>query len=135
MDTSEQTKPTVLLIEDNDDGREMMAMMLNCYGYAVHHAADGLQGLQAAANEHPDIALVDIGLPGIDGYEVARRMRANPDTHHIKLIALTGYGLAEDQRRVLDAGFDLHLVKPVDVEHLLQAIGDCTARAPAYMKE
>jgi signal transduction histidine kinase len=135
MEHSELAKPTVLLIEDNDDGREMMAMMLNCYGYAVHHAADGLQGLQAAASEHPDIALVDIGLPGIDGYEVARRMRANPDTHHIKLIALTGYGLAEDQRRVLDAGFDLHLVKPVDVEHLLKAIGNCTAKAPAYVKQ
>jgi signal transduction histidine kinase len=135
MDHSEQAKPSVLLIEDNDDGREMMAMMLNCYGYEVHHAADGLQGLQTAANAHPDIALVDIGLPGIDGYEVARRMRANPDTHHIKLIALTGYGLAEDQRRVLDAGFDLHLVKPVDVEHLLQAIGNCTAGVPAYVKQ
>ncbi len=135
MEHSEQAKPTVLLIEDNEDGREMMAMMLNCYGYQVHHAADGLQGLQAAASEHPDIALVDIGLPGIDGYGVGRRMRANPDTHHIKLIALTGYGLAEDQRRVLDAGFDLHLVKPVDVEHLLQAIGNCTAGAPAYVKQ
>jgi signal transduction histidine kinase len=127
---AERSKPTVLLIEDNDDGREMMAMMLGCYGYAVQHAADGLQGLQTAASQRPDVALVDIGLPGIDGYEVARRMRANPDTHHIRLIALTGYGLAEDQRRVLDAGFDLHLVKPVDVEHLLQAIGSAM-KAPA----
>lgn len=135
METSHTGKPSVLLIEDNDDGREMMAMMLNCYGYEVHHAADGLQGLQTAASQRPDIALVDIGLPGIDGYEVARRMRANPDTHHIKLIALTGYGLAEDQRRVLDAGFDLHLVKPVDIEHLLQAIGSCTASTPTYVKQ
>lgn len=131
METSEQPKPAVLLVEDNDDGREMMAMMLSCYGFPVQHAADGFQGLAAAAATRPDIALVDIGLPGIDGYEVARRMRANPDTHHIKLIALTGYGLADDQRRVLDAGFDMHLVKPVDVDQLLRAINDCLARAPA----
>jgi signal transduction histidine kinase len=131
MDTSEQAKPAVLLVEDNDDGREMMAMMLSCYGYPVQHAADGFQGLATAAASKPDIALVDIGLPGIDGYEVARRMRANPDTQHMKLIALTGYGLADDQRRVMDAGFDMHLVKPVDIDQLLRAISDCLARAPA----
>ncbi len=73
----------------------------------------------------PDVALVDIGLPGIDGYEVARRLRKADGTRHIKLIALTGYGLAEDQRRVLEAGFDMHLVKPVDINHLLQAITRC----------
>ena len=118
-------KPSVLLIEDNDDGREMMAMMLSCYGYEVRHAADGLQGVELAASYQPGLALVDIGLPGIDGYEVARRLRANPVTSGIKLIALTGYGLAEDLRRVLDAGFDLHLVKPVDIDHLMQVIGNC----------
>jgi len=68
--------------------------------------------------------LVDIGLPGIDGYEVARRLRANPDTQAMRLIALTGYGLAEDQRRVLEAGFDMHLVKPVDIAQLLGALGE-----------
>lgn len=134
MDTQEETKPAVLLVEDNDDGREMMAMMLSCYGYPVQHAADGFQGLATAAASRPDIALVDIGLPGIDGYEVARRMRANPETHHIKLIALTGYGLADDQRRVMDAGFDMHLVKPVDVDQLLRAISECLGRAPAALR-
>jgi signal transduction histidine kinase len=114
---------TVLLIEDNDDGREMMATMLDAYGYAVQQAADGLQGLRMALAQVPDVALVDIGLPGIDGYEVARRLRADESTRHLKLIALTGYGLEEDQRRVLDAGFDLHLVKPVDLDRLLNAIG------------
>ncbi|MFL6709623.1 MAG: response regulator, partial [Massilia sp.] len=114
---------TVLLIEDNDDGREMMATMLDAYGYAVQQAADGLQGLQMAQASLPDVALVDIGLPGIDGYEVARRLRAGDSTRHLKLIALTGYGLEDDQRRVLEAGFDLHLVKPVDLNRLLEAIG------------
>ncbi|MET3133062.1 signal transduction histidine kinase [Oxalobacteraceae bacterium GrIS 1.11] len=117
---------SVLLIEDNDDGREVMAMMLACHGFEVKHAADGLQGLQMAVDCPPDLALVDIGLPGIDGYEVARRLRANPRTRALKLIALTGYGLAEDKRRVLDAGFDLHLVKPVDIDQLLLAIQSCT---------
>lgn len=119
-------KPRVLLIEDNDDGREMMATMLSACGYPIEQAADGLQGVQMAFAHRPDVALVDIGLPGIDGYEVARRLRKHDDTRHIKLIALTGYGLAEDQRRVLDAGFDMHLVKPVDINHLLEAITQCS---------
>ncbi|WP_343729318.1 response regulator [Duganella sp.] len=122
---SEHGKPRVLLIEDNDDGREMMTMMLGGYGYDVQAAADGLLGLNAAASYQPDLALVDIGLPGIDGYEVARRLRANPATREIKLIALTGYGLAEDLQRVMDAGFDRHLVKPVDIDQLMEVIDTC----------
>jgi signal transduction histidine kinase len=118
-------KPSLLLIEDNQDGREMMTMMLECYGYQVRAAEDGLRGLDAVREFRPDLALVDIGLPGIDGYEVARRLRADPDTHHIKLIALTGYGLAEDLQRVMEAGFDRHLVKPVSIEQLMQAITTC----------
>jgi signal transduction histidine kinase len=112
-------KPTVLLIEDNDDGREMMATMLASYGYPVLQAGDGLEGVRIATAQVPDVALVDIGLPGIDGYEVARRLRAEAGTRDIRLIALTGYGLAEDQRRVLEAGFDLHLVKPVELAALM----------------
>jgi signal transduction histidine kinase len=126
-----ERKPRVLLIEDNEDGREMMATMLATYGFPTRQAADGIEGVQMAADEAPDVALVDIGLPGMDGYEVARRLRASEPTQHIKLIALTGYGLAEDQRRVLEAGFDLHLVKPVDMDQLLAAIGD---RVPEAMK-
>ncbi|MFC0132744.1 hybrid sensor histidine kinase/response regulator [Massilia eurypsychrophila] len=122
----DSSKPTVLLIEDNEDGREMMATMLGVYGYSVQQAADGLQGVQMAHAGRPDVALVDIGLPGIDGYEVARRLRQDATTRGIKLIALTGYGLAEDQRRVLDAGFDMHLVKPVDINNLLDAICNAT---------
>jgi signal transduction histidine kinase len=121
-------KPNLLIIEDNDDGREMMAAMLGTYGYPVEQAADGIEGVQKAAARLPDVALVDIGLPGIDGYEVARRLRKNPDTSGIRLIALTGYGLEEDQRRVLEAGFDLHLVKPVDIRQLLEALGERAAQ-------
>jgi signal transduction histidine kinase len=118
----------VLLIEDNADGREMMAAMLDAHHYHVRQAGDGLEGVNLATAAPPDVALVDIGLPGIDGYEVARRLREHPATRHIRLIALTGYGLAEDHRRVLEAGFDLHLVKPVDMRMLLDALGK---QAPA----
>jgi signal transduction histidine kinase len=121
-------KPKVLLIEDNDDGREMMATMLASFGYPVLQAGDGLEGVRIACAEAPDIALVDIGLPGIDGYEVARRLRQDPAARAIRLIALTGYGLEEDQRRVLEAGFDLHLVKPVELNALLDQLADPTLR-------
>jgi len=122
-------KPTILLIEDNDDGREMMATMLESFGYPVVQARDGLEGVRMAAAQRPDVALVDIGLPGIDGYEVARRLRQAPDTREIRLIALTGYGLAEDQKRVLEAGFDLHLVKPVELAALLDQLGEPVGQA------
>jgi signal transduction histidine kinase len=124
-------KPTVLLIEDNDDGREMMATMLGSFGYPVLQAGDGLEGVRVACDQQPDVALVDIGLPGIDGYEVARRLRQEMATRGIRLIALTGYGLAEDQRRVLEAGFDMHLVKPVELSALLDQLADAAARADA----
>ena len=116
------TRQNVLLIEDNDDGREMMAMMLEAHQYHVAKAIDGYDGLRQAASACPDIALVDIGLPGIDGYEVARRMRADPGTKSVRLIALTGYGQQDDRARAIDAGFDAHLVKPVDIHRLLEVL-------------
>ena len=127
----EAGKPSVLLIEDNEDGREMMATMLAAFGYPVFQAADGLQGVSQAHACRPDAALVDIGLPGIDGYEVARRLRADAATRAIRLIAVTGYGLPDDQRRVMEAGFDQHLVKPVQIERLLEALAPVVAPAPA----
>lgn len=122
----------ILLIEDNEDGREMMATMLAGYGHEVLEAADGIEGLRIAATGKPDIALVDIGLPSIDGYEVARRLRANPVTMDIRLIALTGYGLAEDQQRALEAGFDLHLVKPINFELLMIAVNNCLTKTEKF---
>jgi len=116
------TRQRVLLIEDNEDGREMMAMMLEAQQYSVDTAIDGYDGLKRAAEVLPDIALVDIGLPGIDGYEVARRMRLDPATRGVKLIALTGYGQDSDRRRAIDAGFDAHLVKPVDLNRLMEVL-------------
>lgn len=116
------SRQSVLLIEDNPDGREMMAMMLEAQQYTVATAVDGYDGLRQAAAVLPDVALVDIGLPGIDGYEVARRMRSDPATSGVRLIALTGYGQESDRARALDAGFDAHLVKPVDMGRLLEVL-------------
>ncbi|MDB5760529.1 MAG: hybrid sensor histidine kinase/response regulator [Burkholderia sp.] len=114
-----------LIVEDNEDGREMMVMLLDSFGTRVLQAADGPAGLAAARAHRPDIALVDIGLPGMDGYEVARQLRADPATRGMRLVALTGYGLPEDQQRALQAGFDLHLVKPVPPDRLRLAIASC----------
>jgi len=103
----------ILIVEDNADAREAMRMLLELDGHVVMAAAEGVEALELARSKDPDIALVDIGLPGIDGYEVARRIRANGDRRPI-LIALTGYGQPEDKRRASEAGFDSLLVKPVD---------------------
>ncbi|MGF6274596.1 signal transduction histidine kinase [Massilia sp. UYP11] len=124
-------KPSILLIEDNEDGREMMATMLAAHGYPVYQAGDGVQGVNQAHACQPHAALVDIGLPGIDGYEVARRLRADPATCAIRLIAVTGYGLPDDQRRVMEAGFDQHLVKPVQIDRLLEALAPAPAGTAA----
>lgn len=112
----------VLIIDDNPDGLEMMSLLLTAHGFAVLQAQDGLSGVELALSDVPDVALVDIGLPGIDGYEVARRLRADPATRPMRLVALTGYGLQDDVRRALAAGFDRHMVKPVDIRLLLEEL-------------
>ena len=93
-------------------------------------AADGPQGVARALELRPDVALVDIGLPGMDGYQVARQVRASPAGKAIFLVALTGYGGAQQKRLALEAGFDLHLVKPVDADELARVLNDRAARAP-----
>jgi CheY-like chemotaxis protein/anti-sigma regulatory factor (Ser/Thr protein kinase) len=116
---------TVLVIEDNEDARHMLAAHLTASGYRVLEAADGQQGLALALAERPALAIVDIGLPGIDGYQIAERLRAAPHTRGIRLIALTGYGQEADRERARAAGFDHHLVKPLRIEQLQ----DCLASA------
>ena len=112
----------ILLIEDNDDAREMLQFMLEREGHVVLTAADGQNGIALAASTAPDIALVDIGLPGLDGYEVARRIRAAAGAARLTLVALTGYGAGDDRARAEEAGFDVYLVKPVDPERLALVI-------------
>jgi CheY-like chemotaxis protein len=112
----------ILIVEDNRDARDMLHYVLARAGHEVHEAEDGVEGLAEALRLQPDVALVDVGLPRLDGYEVARRVRATPQRRDMLLIALTGYGLAGDRDRALKAGFDLHLVKPVDPEKLLDVL-------------
>jgi CheY-like chemotaxis protein len=102
----------IVLIEDNDDAREMLAFSLRLHGHVTHEARSGGEGLEVAGRVAPDVVLVDIGLPDIDGYEVGRLLRAllGPRAN---LVAVTGYGQPEDRRRTEEAGFDVHLVKPV----------------------
>jgi CheY-like chemotaxis protein len=111
-----------LVVEDNDDARDMLRTLLELDGHTVYVAANGIAGLAAALEHRPDVALVDIGLPEMDGYEVARKLRASESLKAIKLIALTGYGQSNDARRAYEAGFDLHVVKPVDPERLAEAV-------------
>jgi signal transduction histidine kinase/ActR/RegA family two-component response regulator len=111
----------VLVVEDNQDAREMLRMMLEIEGHRVHEAEDGPSGVEAARAVRPDVALIDIGLPGFDGYEVARRVRGEQG-NSMRLIAVSGYGQAEDRQWSRDAGFDAHLVKPVAAEQLRKSL-------------
>ncbi len=108
----------ILLVEDNADAAELMAMLLEGEGHQVAVAHSGPVALRLAAETHPEVVLLDIGLPGMDGCEVGRRLRAEDGTRGATLIALTGYGQDEDRERTRAAGFDEHLVKPVDMNAL-----------------
>ena len=114
--------PRVLCVDDNVDACTMLGLVLRMQGYEVQMAHTGLGALASAMTWRPDVVLLDIGLPGIDGYEVARRLRAEPATRTARLVALTGHGNAEDLQLGREAGFDAHLLKPADpseVETLL----------------
>jgi len=114
----------VLVIEDIEDARLSLADLLEGWGCKVSVAADGPQGLRVALADPPDIALIDIGLPGMDGYEIARRLRDSVFGEKIRLIAVTGYGQPEDRRAALEAGFDSHIVKPLDPVALRRLLAD-----------
>ncbi|WP_334188418.1 ATP-binding protein [Noviherbaspirillum sp.] len=108
----------VLLIEDNADARETLKHLLHAYGYDVEVAATGEEGLQRLLAHPPDVAIIDIGLPGLDGFEVARRTRAALGVGGLKLVALSGYSGPDTEKKAKNAGFDLHLVKPVQPAEL-----------------
>jgi two-component system, chemotaxis family, CheB/CheR fusion protein len=108
----------VLIVEDNDDSREMLNILLAQDGHEVHVAHDGPSGLRAALTFRPEIGLLDLGLPGFDGYALARSIRAHDEGKQIYLVALTGYGQSEDRLRSEEAGFDDHLMKPLDINQL-----------------
>jgi CheY-like chemotaxis protein len=113
----------VLLIEDNDDARTAMLRLLRLWGHGVEVAATGAEGVRLAVASPPEVMLVDIGLPDVDGYEVARRVRAALGPG-VCLVALTGYGLPEDRQRTAAAGFDHHVIKPIHPDLLQNLLRD-----------
>ena len=113
----------ILLVEDNTDARQALQDLLETWGHRVEVAADGLRGLELAVQRTPEVALVDIGLPGLDGYRVAEELRAKIG-RGIRLVALTGYGGTDDHSRAREAGFDLHLVKPVKPDDLSRLLSE-----------
>lgn len=118
----EMTPKRILLVEDNADGREMLSQLLRLWGHAVEGIADGEAALGRMRAGLPDVALIDIGLPGLDGYRLAEAVRSLPGGDAVLLVALTGYGMPEDRARTKAAGFDRHLVKPVDLRELAAAL-------------
>lgn len=112
----------ILVVDDNADAADSLAEALQMLGHVVEVAYDGASALRVAPAFRPDIALLDIGLPTMDGYELGQQLRAALDNTTLKLIALTGYGRENDRRRTAAAGFDRHLVKPIDLDRLQSAI-------------
>jgi CheY-like chemotaxis protein len=128
MSSAVQAPRRVLIIEDNGDARDMLRAQLELEGHEVHAAADGPAGVAAAAAARPDVVLIDVGLPGFDGYEVARRIRATAWGKSMRLVALTGYGQTDDRRQALEAGCDLHVIKPVTPERLAEVLAGASGR-------
>jgi CheY-like chemotaxis protein len=112
----------VLVVDDNADAVETLAELLQLLGYETRTAGDADSAMRQIDDFRPQLALFDIGLPGADGYELARRVRARPDGSAIRLVALTGYGQESDRARAMEAKFDEHLVKPVAIDDLTSVI-------------
>jgi PAS domain S-box-containing protein len=123
------TAPRVLVVEDNPDGLEMLVSLLQALGHRVSWAPDGPEALRQAQALRPQLVLLDLGLPGMDGYEVARRLRADPVLCRAAIVAVTGWGAESDRRRTAEAGFDAHLTKPVEPDALRTVVEHFTARA------
>jgi len=114
----------ILVVDDNRDSADSLALLLKLTGHDVHTAHDGLEGVEAAMRLQPDVILLDIGMPRLNGYEAARRIREQRRHQVVTLVALTGWGQQADRRRSEDAGFDFHLVKPVDMAALTKLLAE-----------
>jgi CheY-like chemotaxis protein len=117
----------ILVIEDNADAAEALRDLLELFGHRAEIAHSGPDGVAAARRLRPDLVLCDLGLPGMNGLEVARALRGEPPTRHARLVALTGYSGDDDRARTREAGFDLHLVKPIDPEELRRLLAEWAA--------
>jgi PAS domain S-box-containing protein len=124
--------PRILIVDDNVDAADSLAALLKALGHETRVAHDGPRGLQVAHAFRPDLAFLDIGLPGMNGHELARALRADPDLRGLVLVALTGWGAASDMTLSQDAGFDRHLTKPVSLEALAQALAAASGAARSH---
>ena len=113
----------ILVVDDNRDAADSLAMLIRSLGHEVKTVYDGHAALEEATTFQPDMALVDIGMPGIDGYETVMQLRQRRGNVHLIVIAVTAWTRDEDKRRAYDAGFDLHVAKPVDAEKLKELLG------------
>ncbi|MDP1861731.1 MAG: ATP-binding protein [Gemmatimonadaceae bacterium] len=118
----------VLIVDDNVDAAQSLSLLLTASGHAVRMAHDGPTAVDAALDYRPDLAIMDVGLPGFDGYEVVQRLRQQPVLRHTLLVAITGYGQEKDRLRSLAAGFDHHLVKPVNFDSLQEILALASAK-------
>ncbi len=123
--------PRILLVEDNEMNRDMLSRRLARRGYVVVCAVDGQQGLEAAAREKPDLILMDMSLPVLDGWSATRRLKADPTLRGIPVVALTAHAMASDEQQAREAGCDDFDTKPVELSRLLQKIETLLARPPA----
>ena len=122
----------VLVVDDCEDNRESLALLLGTWGYQVCLARDGPSALEASREFRPHAVLLDIGLPGLNGWELGRRLREQEGTRRVLLVALTGHGTAQDRERSEHAGLDAHLTKPPDLQELQRLLADAHAwPAPA----
>ena len=120
----QQAPLRVLVVDDNQDAAELLGTLLEVQGHAVSVEHDGRGALQRARQVRPQVMLLDIGLPDTDGYALARQLRAIPELQDAVLVALTGYGQAEDQRLAVEAGFNHHLVKPADLNRVAEILAE-----------
>jgi CheY-like chemotaxis protein len=124
-----------MLVEDNPDAAESFTLLLELGGHEVRAAHEAPEALRLVEDFVPDLAFVDVGLPGIDGYELATRLRAHRSCQRSVLVALTGYGRDEDKRRASEAGFDHHMTKPVDFEAVAHLLANVSAPAGGAREE
>jgi CheY-like chemotaxis protein len=115
----------ILVVEDSPSGLKLVSHLLECYGYEISEAMDAEQALEAIRQKTPDLILMDIGLPGIDGLALTRRLKADDATKHIRIIALTASAMKGDERRALDAGCDGYISKPIDTRGLPDQVAQC----------
>ncbi len=116
------TGPKILVVEDNESSRDMLARRLSRRGYQVILAADGQRGIAMAHEQSPDLIVMDMSLPEIDGWEATRRLKADPATRAIPIVALTAHAMASDRKKAMDAGCDDYHTKPVDFESLVRSL-------------